>query len=453
MKKINIGNTHTFTDESGTSEILIRSGPGESIKLYSDTGIVLDGPLNLTVGTALDPAIYKPVLIPAAGSDPLKVHSDAIVLTTAGNNSTIVLGNNSSIKTVQLIGTSKVIITGPLECSSSILGTSLSVGSGTIGGGAITGTSLGLGSGTITSGEINASGNINSLTGNLTTLNGSVSSLGVVTGTSLVLGNGAVGCGAVTSTGAISGTSLSVGSGAISGGTITGTSLSVGTGDVTGGAGSFTSLSTSGGLSGSGNISLTSGNIVTSSGALTCSGTMTCNNASIGGTTTSTGIMYANATTASTSTSTGSIICAGGIGVSGKIFCNNPYGSVVAGTAQSISSGVDTELSTYWSGTSEVVGDITFSSGRFTVANAGKYLVTYNIVCSLSGTKNMYSWVAINGAATRYNFQYNPSEGFATGSFIIKLAANDYVSLKVVTGSNGTMDKDNNEMFLIYKLP
>ena len=124
MNKRNIGKDHTFTDESGSSEIVIKSGPGETLKLSSDTSIVLDAPLTMDV-VAAPAGTYKPVIVTGTGATQLAIDADAIRIITDGPGGTddeIYIGTWSTTASVDIDTAGSIYIASranPLELTTS----------------------------------------------------------------------------------------------------------------------------------------------------------------------------------------------------------------------------------------------------------------------------------------------------------------------------------------------
>jgi hypothetical protein len=119
---------------------------------------------------------------------------------------------------------------------------------------------------------------------------------------------------------------------------------------------------------------------------------------------------------------------AAGVGVAGT-----EYGYVVSAAAQNLI-GVNTQI-TYASGSAVLAGSITYSTGVFTVTNAGKYLVGYSnqfntfststgveIFCFFNNPAGVPSAV-LGGIGGGYTLGTLSSNGIASGTSLLALAA------------------------------
>ncbi len=142
------------------------------------------------------------------------------------------------------------------------------------------------------------------------------------------------------------------------------------------------------------------------------------------------------------------------LNVVGLVDSNNKYCTISgAATTMNVLNGADTPITTYWNGTTTTNG-ISQSSGVFTVANAGTYLVSVNLSLSANTSGSRALWILKNNDDTT-NQRWGTVSQFATSSggaynistilssFIIPLAANDNLRVVVWQNSSSTLNLDS----------
>ncbi len=134
------------------------------------------------------------------------------------------------------------------------------------------------------------------------------------------------------------------------------------------------------------------------------------------------------------------------------------FGSISSTTSQSCSSGVDTELTTFWTGTTFTSsgGTVSYNSanpGRLVAERAGAYFVTFGVTWASSTSSNVvrYIWLSVNGGlAIKYGLvSYGVAAPVAAptaypkaqqSSAFVVLSAKDYVSVWANAGATISAD-------------
>lgn len=136
----------------------------------------------------------------------------------------------------------------------------------------------------------------------------------------------------------------------------------------------------------------------------------------------------------------------------GAVRVQGPFWTQSCTTQQTIPTATDTEVSTYWGGSTPVTGNggsVVFTpvpgTGRVRVTRAGGYYITFGVGWT-SGTSGFRGvWVSVNGGATKNGYT-TTSNSIATqqsATFVV-LNAGDYVSVwaRQNSGSSITLGPD-----------
>lgn len=142
----------------------------------------------------------------------------------------------------------------------------------------------------------------------------------------------------------------------------------------------------------------------------------------------------------------------------------NYYSMVQGDGAQSISDGGSLLTNSYWDSGQTVLVDTeetaavwNGANGRYTIAIAGIYYISYNVFISSNSTGIRAGYLDLNGSASYANVYCQPVNGDRTGissSIVMKLAVNDELKVGIVQNTGGSLNMDTALLgsFILYRL-